>query len=229
MRPAASWASEGMRPTADFLSTFGMLARLPPDIRNCIYELVVILPANLSFDQGWKNGIMADLLGGYGESICHRCLPPPPPKDMSVHFATDPLWLQNHVQRPALTRVNKGIRAESLPMFYGMLNFTMNSAIHIYHLASCQWLVAIGSANRQRLLQISALCTRFYNPPVTFQAKSNYLRYLDTQQMLESNGFRATLRGWDKSTEHPWGVIGRCTLRFEGDEDTIARIPSARH
>lgn len=80
-------------------------------------------------------------------------------KDINLNtFRSQIAAYENALKQPPLTRVNKSIRSEALPIFYGCNKIKLS--LRWCDPAVLKWLSHIGASNRKLLLNVEAYCAR---------------------------------------------------------------------
>lgn len=112
-------------------------------------------------------------------------------------------------QQPALTRVSKAIRAETLPVFYGSNTFRVCMIVPSARQASLLWLRSIGASNCMHLLDLRATCCS-----VDSRYGSDHPTPVDVKEYFSFAAVIAKAEGF-VSTESPY--MGYTRVVFEGD------------
>ena len=117
-------------------------SNLPPEIRNRIYHLVLIRENRTD---------IADICFSF----------PPGNPDERLNREELIVDVQHNVSQPPLTRTTSWIRAETLPISYGLNTFEIDLILHrnaltvagctVCRFPSLQWLAAIGPKNRMSI------------------------------------------------------------------------------
>lgn len=113
----------------DQLSSSGLFAKLPAELRNCIYELVLIKTVPYGHCQ---------------ELVLIKTRP-------HGHCRAD---RRTYPEQPALTRTCKLIRNEALPLFYSKNIFIMDAMCQRHVEAARRWLKRLSKQDREHVGQV---------------------------------------------------------------------------
>ena len=118
--------------------------------------------------------------------------------------------METALQQPALTRLNKAIHQETLPIFYGSNTFRICMVeANAKDRALC-WLRSIGPSNCKRLLELRASCWG-----ESWVNNAGFLKPTDVEKQLSFGGVIAKAEGFVLKDV----TIGYTRVVFQGDAE----------
>lgn len=136
-------------------------------------------------------------------------------KDRERFHNGDPAGFDLRPVQPALTRVSKQVRADTLPMFYGAMLVEVNCCQQLYRNQICGWFENIGQENSGMIRSIKLDCRLYYRrhdqtPPTRVESESEERIHCRIALLLEQLGVRKeAIVGWRGESFEEMVAAGR--------------------